>query len=50
MYFTFNLKEKNIKAQQLHKDNYRVNTHFSKQFNSCYPDRQNRLDDEGTVL
>ena len=51
----FSIKSKEIKLQKPHKDNYRVSnleakTNLPKQFNSCYPDRQNRLDHKGAGL
>ena len=51
----FSIKSREITLQKLHKDNYRVSnleakTNLPKQFNSCYPDRQNRLDHKGAGL
>ena len=51
----FSIKSKEITLQKLHKHNYRVSnleakTNLPKQFNSCYPDRQNRLDHKGAGL
>ena len=55
LFVKFSIKSKEITLQKLHKHNYRVSnleakTNLPKQFNSCYPDRQNRLDHKGAGL